>query len=243
MKGKRNNDLPPSKDLYHIKITTVGAKHTNGCEPGAKQYTLARIKAGEYAHATLQVLAQLVSHMILRSTTVVDPNYIQELMKKSLPARKAINYLDIYNLRIRALMLIKKMKSENLDIDKFEFKPDMAEYLFTPLDEVTDNILDNAAVCACELYYEFMNSDENSFTLFSFLESLASKDKGFTYDVAQDSNGKMTGFSWMTSVMRSNFERYNCVIFLDAMKRKTNIHLWPYMSIVIVNDLGESHPA
>ena len=76
MKGKHNNNLPPSKDLYHIKITTVGAKHTNGCEPGAKQYTLARTKAGEYAHATLQVLAQLVSHTILISTTVVDPNYI-----------------------------------------------------------------------------------------------------------------------------------------------------------------------
>ena len=47
----------------------------------------------------------------------------------------------------------------------------------------------------------------------------------------------------MTTVMRSNFERYNCVVFLDSMKRKTYIHLWPYMSIVIVNNLGESRPA
>ena len=88
-------------------------------------------------------------------------------------------------------MLIKKRKSENMDKYKFEFKPDEAEYFFTPLDEVTYDILDNAVVCACELYYKFMNSDENCFTLFSFLESLASKDKGFTYYVAQDSNGKI----------------------------------------------------
>ena len=46
----------------------------------------------------------------------------------------------------------------------------------------------------------------------------------------------------MTSVMRSHFERYHTVIFLDAMKRKTNVHLWPYVSIVIVNDLGECQP-
>ena len=27
------------------------------------------------------------------------------------------------------------------------------------------------------------------------------------------------------------------------MRRKTNVHLWPYMSIVVVNELGEAHPA
>ena len=65
MKGKCNNNLQPSKDLYYIKITTVGDEHTNGCEPGPKQYTLARTRAGKYAHATSQELAQLVSYMIL----------------------------------------------------------------------------------------------------------------------------------------------------------------------------------
>ena len=90
MKGKHNNNLPPLKDLYDIKLTTVGAEHTNGCGPGQKQNTLAGTKAGEYAHTTSQVLAQLVSHMILRSTTDVDPNYIPELMKKALPSRKQL---------------------------------------------------------------------------------------------------------------------------------------------------------
>ena len=88
MKGKCNNNLPPSKQLYHIKITTVGSEHTNGCEPDPIQYIFARTKVGEYAHTTSQVLSQLVSHMILRSTTDVDPNYIRELMKKVLPDRK-----------------------------------------------------------------------------------------------------------------------------------------------------------
>ena len=46
----------------------------------------------------------------------------------------------------------------------------------------------------------------------------------------------------MTSFMRSNFERYHKFLFLDAMRRKTNVYLWPYMSIVIFNDLGESKP-
>ena len=46
----------------------------------------------------------------------------------------------------------------------------------------------------------------------------------------------------MTSIMRSHFERYQVVIFLDAMRRKTDVHLWPYMAIVIVNDMGEAQP-
>ena len=39
------------------------------------------------------------------------------------------------------------------------------------------------------------------------------------------------------------FERFHTVIFLNAMKRKMNIHLWPYVSIVIVNDLEGAQPA
>ena len=29
---------------------------------------------------------------------------------------------------------------------------------------------------------------------------------------------------------------------MDAMKKKTNVHLWPYMSVVIVNDVSDAHP-
>ena len=36
--------------------------------------------------------------------------------------------------------------------------------------------------------------------------------------------------------MRSNFERHSTYICLDAMKRKTNVNLWPYMAITMNNE-------
>ena len=110
------------------------------------------------------------------------------------------------------------------------------------MDDISDDFLDEAAKCAREIFYDFMNDSKCSFALFQYLAKLSKVDPGFTYDIARNAKGKMTGFAWMTSVMRSHFEHYHSVIFLDAMKQKTNIHLWPYISVVIVNDLGESHP-
>ena len=87
-----------------------------------------------------------------------------------------------------------------------------------------------------------MNDDKNSFLLFHYFDKLASIDLGYTYIILNDSEGNMTGLYWMTSKMRSSFERFHGCIFLDFMRRKTNVHLWPYISIVIVNELEEAQP-
>ena len=163
-------------------------------------------------------------------------------MRKSLPDRKSITSQEVYNVRVRALMLMKKIKAEGKTLGSFYFKPDIQKQLFKPLDEITHDFLDEAAKSAREIFYDYLNDDHCSFKLFKYLEGLAAVDVGFTYNISQNDNGKMTGFAWMTSVMRSNFERYHSVIFLDAMKRRTNVHLWPYMSVVVVNDLGECQP-
>ena len=44
----------------------------------------------------------------------------------------------------------------------------------------------------------------------------------------------------MTSVMRSNLERFRSYISLDAMKRKTNVHLRVYFGVVIKNEFSRS---
>ena len=50
-------------------------------------------------------------------------------------------------------------------------------------------------------------------------------------------NMEMTGFFYMTSVMRSNFERFGDLLCLDAMQKRTNTHFWPYIALVVLNDL------
>ena len=39
----------------------------------------------------------------------------------------------------------------------------------------------------------------------------------------------------MFSVMRSNLYQFGSFINVDFMKRKTNVHLWPYIEPVVMN--------
>ena len=46
---------------------------------------------------------------------------------------------------------------------------------------------------------------------------MAKKDPGFTFNLAQDSDNKVTGIVWMTAHMRDNFERFGNYISIDIM--------------------------
>ena len=74
--------------------------------------------------------------------------------------------------------------------------------------------------------------------MFAVLEKLSQIDKGFTYNIAFDNNNIATGVVWMTSTMRSNLMKFGSFICLDAMKRTTNVHAWPYIGPTIVNDIN-----
>ena len=41
----------------------------------------------------------------------------------------------------------------------------------------------------------------------------------------------------MTPGMRPNFERFSSFLCLDAMKRTTNVHMWPYIGFSVMNDM------
>ena len=50
-------------------------------------------------------------------------------------------------------------------------------------------------------------------------------------------NEKITGFVWMTSVMRSYLYQFGSFIYVNFMKRKTNGHQWPYIGPAMMNDI------
>ena len=62
-----------------------------------------------------------------------------------------------------------------------------------------------------------MNQGKISFKSQFILESLANKEPGFTFNLAYDSDNKVTGIVWMTSYMRDNFERFGYYISIDVM--------------------------
>ena len=68
-----------------------------------------------------------------------------------------------------------------------------------------------------DTFIEAMNQDEISFKSQFILESLAKKNPGLTFNLAHDSDNKVTGIVWMTSYMRDDFERSFDYISIDVM--------------------------
>ena len=222
--------LSQAKKEQRCKISDIHATHTNGCSPSGDQLVQVKTAAGDYAKCTIRVIEQLVNYLTCGKHP--DQQYGQALLRKALPHCKCIHPRDVWNTRIRAKMLIRDIKRRGESIEIFNLRIKNPTDLVKPLDDLTDDILDDTLVCAEEVFSEFINDDSCNSKIFAILEKLGRKD-GFTYNIAYDNSGKVTGIVWMTSVMRSNFERYSSSICLDAMKRKTNINLWPYMAIAL----------
>ena len=89
-----------------------------------------------------------------------------------------------------------------------------------------------------DTFIEAMNQDEISFKSQFILESLAKKDPGFTFNLAHDSDNKVTGIVWMTSYMRDNFERFGDYISIDVMHSSIcNAKYLCYIAPVIKNEV------
>ena len=72
------------------------------------------------------------------------------------------------------------------------------------------------------------------------LESLAKKYQGFTFNLAHDSNNKVTDIVWITSYMRDNFERFGNYISIDILHSSTyNAKEFCYIAPVDKNDIGK----
>ena len=115
-------------------------------------------------------------------------------MNKALPNGKAIISQENFNVRVRAKLLMRKLIRKGDYLKHMEFKPTDRQELFTPLDNVTSDIFDDAVECAKEVYLSYMNDNKNSFLLFQYLDKLASIDLGYTYNISTDYKGNMIGF-------------------------------------------------
>ena len=60
-----------------------------------------------------------------------------------------------------------------------------------------------------------MNQEDITFKRRYILQSLATIDLEFTYNITYDSDNNVTAFVWMTSYMRENFERCDNNLSID----------------------------
>ena len=85
-----------------------------------------------------------------------------------------------------------------------------------------------------------MNQDEIIFKSQFILESLEKKDPGFTFNLAHDSDNKVSGIVWMTSYMRDNFESFGDYISIDVMHSYIcNAKSFCYIAPVMINEVGK----
>ena len=71
--------------------------------------------------------------------------------EKVLPKGKAIFPQEVFNVRVRAKMLMKKLSSKGNCLHHMEFKPTDKDKLFEPLDEETEDVFDQAVECSEEV--------------------------------------------------------------------------------------------
>ena len=83
-----------------------------------------------------------------------------------------------------------------------------------------------------------MNQDAISFKSQFILESLAKRDPGFTFNLAHDSDNKVTGIVWMISYMRDNFDFFGDYTSIDVMHSSIyNAKCVCYIAPVIKNEV------
>ena len=177
---------------------------------------------------------------ILELNTYVKSNSIRELLTRALPVRKGIGRFDVVNCRVWAKMLMEHIKKCGKTISTYEYNHKTTSNLIVGLDNESDDFIDKAIMHSKDIFLEYINDDGSGLQLFAILARLGDIDPGFTYNICFDSNQKVTGFVWMTSVMRSRLERFSSFICLDAMKRTTNVQMWPYIAPVVMNELKKT---
>ena len=73
--------------------------------------------------------------------------------------------------------------------------------------------------------------------MITYLDSLVNCDDGFDYRIGRSVDGEVTGFVWMTGVMRRDFELFGDLLFVDRLGRPLNDKGWPSITIAMLDDL------
>ena len=168
--------------------------------PCGNQLISSKTLAGDYARELDEVYKNLIAHTT--NGAYPDHRTIWNLLSKAYPRRKDISACDIFNTCVRAKAYLLKAIKEGKPLADFSLSPQQRANLTSSLDNNTSDIMDEALQSIKEIFVENLANDTCNMRLFAMLETLGSKDSGFTYALCHDSDGTLSGFVWMTAVMR-----------------------------------------
>ena len=218
--------------------------HKEPCNPSSIQQMYTNRTAGNYVsnisdHATFTLVGLLKQNPNLHTST------IKSILKTNFPENHFITNSDIFNTKVRCFRLMKIYNESNEDYNNFIIKLKNKKLYQGSMD--FNSIPEDEAAHFSRIIWEDLlqkiseneiNDDFESLKYFS--KELSEKCEGFSYRFAYGNNKKANGLVWMTGSMRDNFKRFGSFISLDAMKRATNTFLWPYFSVVMINELNKN---
>ena len=90
------------------------------------------------------------------------------------------------------------------------------------------------------IFIESMYQEDITFKIQYILQSLATIDTGFTYNITHDSDNNVTGIFWITSYIRESFEWFGNNISIGVMKTQVcNAKEFCYIVPVVWNEIGK----
>jgi len=171
-------------------------------------------------------------------------NIIKQLIQPVWPKSTPITNHHTMYIRVKVKRMLPQYRECNGSYDTFTRLMNDSD-LLNGIDDDFDLDDDEAYDLAREAWYQIsQQTDDSNDSLFSFIDYLkliASRAKGFVYELAssvpeENTSKELIGVHWQTATMRANFEKFGMYISLEMMKRGINTLLWPYVAVAMYNE-------
>ena len=100
------------KDSHPMEIINVDPNHKFPCQPGRSQFLFVKTRSGKFVDAKTHAVHHVIRHMLVQTNGFASSQFIRNVMRKAIPQYKSISPQDVYNVRIRAKMLMKHIKEK-----------------------------------------------------------------------------------------------------------------------------------
>ena len=216
----------------HIRITHICLEHTNGCNPSPQQLRLSKRRSGTYTR-NIPLIRLKEAVLLLGAKEKISYSLVRRYLKNFFPPDWVMDSASICNFLVKCRVFKQELESRDDTLSIDQDVPGWIEMANTdPVDFIS-----KASRVAADMLMETLNNPSDIWEVEQYLENLKKEDAGFDYRISRQCDGRPTGIVWVTSAMRYNYEVGGFCIFLDAMKRQQNNIDWPYISVVVLNNM------
>ena len=228
---RQRENIPSSAD-YYLRITSFSLDHTNGCTPSKQQLRLSRRRSGSYTrNIPMNALKERV--LLLGDRERVPYSLVRKLLKPFFPDDWVMDSASICNFLVKCRYFKQELERRN---DTLSISKDVPGWIQMANTDPAD-FVSKASRYASEMLMDTIHNPGNVWEAEQVMKELKRIDPGFDYRIARQNDNKPTGIVWVTTYMRRNYELGGFCLFLDAMKRQQNDINWPYMSVVVLNNM------